>query len=127
MQLSKSERILLDFLTEEMDDKNFISNSVQVRDKFNKLLKKMGQDTYADNTIHKCFKKLTDVELARKTRGRGTYQINPIYFFKGTEEMRQKTIREQLEELNKKPINKLRQKLIIKNAYLLPKKKCGEE
>lgn len=116
MRLSKSETILLLFIVEEMDDKNYITNSVQTRDKFNKLLKKIGQETYADNTIHKCFKGITETSLMRKTRGRGTYQVNPLYYFKGTEEERQKTIREQLEEWNRVPINKQRQESIIDKA-----------
>ena len=40
MKLSRSERIFLDYITEEMDDDNFITNSPQVRLKFNALLSK---------------------------------------------------------------------------------------
>jgi len=101
---------------EEMDDKNYITNSVQTRDKFNKLLGKIGQETYADNTIQKAFKGIVETTIMRKTRGRGTYQVNPLYYFKGTEEERQKTIREQLEEWNKIPINKHRKDLIVDKA-----------
>lgn len=116
MKLSRAERIFLDFITEEMDERNLITNSTQVRDKFNFLLKKVGQETYADNTIQKCFKGLSENELIRKMKGRGLYQVNPLFFFKGNEEQRQKLIREQLEELNKIPINKYRRDLIIQKA-----------
>jgi hypothetical protein len=122
MKLSKAERILLDFISEEMDERNYIINSTLLRDKFNFLLKKIGQETYADNTIQKCFKKLTQVEFLRKVKGRGTYQVNPLFFFKGTEEQRQKVIREQLEEINRIAINKHRQELIIQKAYACPQK-----
>ena len=116
MKLTRAERILLDFITEEMDDHNYITNSVQIRTKFNTLLKKIGQKTYTDNTIHRCFSGIVDTELMRKMKGRGMYQVNPLFFFKGTEEQRQKVIRKQLEELNKVAINKYRQDLIIKKA-----------
>lgn len=113
MQLSKSERVLLDYIVEEMDEKNYVTNSIQLRRKLNYMLTKIGQETYADSTFQKSFKHLCEISLVIKTKGRGLYQINPLYFFKGTEEERQKTIRINLEELNKTPINKLRRELLI--------------
>lgn len=117
MKLNKAERVLLDFITEEMDDQNIIVNSAPFRNKFNFLLKKIGQETYADNTIHKCIKGLNESHLLIKIKGRGCYQVSPIFFFKGTEEARQKLIRKNLELPNMEPVNKLRQKLIIQKAY----------
>jgi len=118
MKLSRSERIFLDYLTEEMDDDNYIMNSVQVRRKFNALLKKMGQETYSDSTLHKCFGGLTETHLLYKLKERGLYQVSPIFFYKGSEEDRAKLIRQQLEELNKIPINSYRRKLIIQSTFL---------
>jgi hypothetical protein len=114
MKLAKSDRILLDFIVEEMDDCNFISNTFQLRNKINLCLAKMGFPPYADNTFQKCFKNLTELSLVIKKKGRGYYQVNPLYFFKGTEEDRQKEIRKNLEELNKTPINKLRREELKK-------------
>lgn len=113
MKLSRSERIFLDFITEEMDDDNYITNSIQIRQRFNALLKKVGQDTYSDSTIHKCFSGLTKHNLITKMKGRGLYQVSPIFFYKGSEEDREKLIRKNLELLNKEPINKYRRDLII--------------
>lgn len=113
MKLSRAERILLDFITEEMDDNNFITNSVQIRNKFNSLLKKIGQDTYADSTIHRCFANLTQNHLILKMKGRGLYQVSPVFFFKGSEEQRAKVLRGILEAINKEPINKLRREHFI--------------
>lgn len=112
MKLSRSERIFLDFITEEMDDDNFITNSIQVRDKFNALLKKIGQSEYSDTTIHRCFANLVKCDLIAKTKGRGCYQISPIFFFRGSEEQRSKVLRVILEKINKEPINKLRHELL---------------
>ena len=114
MQLSKSERILLDFLVEEMDDHNHVSNTYQIRNKINGMLKKMGCEQYADNTFQKGFKKLTETTLLIKKKGRGLYQVNPLYFFIGSEEQRQKEIRKNLEEINKDPINKERRRILSK-------------
>lgn len=119
MRLSRAERIFLDFITEEMDDNNYITNSFQIRNKFNALLKKVGQDQYAENTIHKTFKNLVETHLLKNCIGRGLYQVNPLFFFKGTEEDRQKCIRKNLEELNRLPINKFRQDLIIQTTTAL--------
>jgi hypothetical protein len=112
MKLSRSERIFLDFITEEMDDQNFITNSVQIRDKFNGLLIKIGQETYSDGTIHRCFANLVKNHLISKMKGRGLYQVSPIFFFKGSEEQRAKVLRNSLEIINKEPINKLRRDLL---------------
>ena len=114
VQLGKADRILLDFIVEEMDDYNFVSNTFQLRNKINYILSKMGMEPYADNTFQKCFKVLTTKELVIKKKGRGYYQVNPLFFFKGTEEERQQAIRKNLEELNMTPINKLRREILRK-------------
>lgn len=113
MRLSKSERIFLDFVTEEMDDQNLITNSLQIRNKFNQLLNKIGQEEYSDSTIHRCFANLTKNHLLIKLQGRGLYQISPVFFFKGSEEQRAKVLRKLLEAINKEPINKLRRDYFI--------------
>jgi len=114
MQLSKSERILLDFLVEKMDDFNYVSNTKQLRNTINKTLCKIGFEAYADNTFHKGFKSLTELSLIIKKQGRGLYQVNPLYFFVGTEEERQQEIRKNLEEINRIPINKERHRILSK-------------
>ncbi len=117
MKLSRSERIFLDFITEEMDDNNLITNSQQIRDKFNALLLKIGQDQYSNSTIHKCFSGLADNHLLNKKKGRGLYQVSPLFFFKGSEEDRAKIIRSGLEELNRIPINKFRKELLMRKVF----------
>lgn len=112
MKLTRSERIFLDFITEEMDEHNYITNSPQIRNKFNLLLRKMGQDEYATSTIHKCFSSLCKSELLLAAPGRGSYQVSPVFFFRGTEEQREKVLREILERIKREPINALRHKLL---------------
>ncbi len=119
MKLSKSERVFIDFLTEEMDENNFVSNTKLTRMRFNDLIKKIGCDTYSESTIHKCFTGLTNNNLLIKKKGRGLYRVSPLFFFKGSEEDRAKLVRAELEELNKIPINKLRRDLIIEKALSL--------
>jgi len=114
MKLSKSDRILLDFIVEEMDESNYFTNSTQLRSKLNFLLGKICNEQYADSTIQKSLKSLCDNYLVNKIKGRGIYQVNPLYFFKGTEEERQKLLRKTLEEPNKVPINKERRELLSK-------------
>lgn len=116
MKLSRAERIFLDFITEEMDDYNRVTNSAQLRNKFNSLLKKTSQETYTDGTLHRCFNSLVKHELAYKEKGRGLYQISPLFFFKGSEEQRAKVIRERLEIINKDPINQYRRGLFIQKT-----------
>lgn len=116
MRLSRAERVLLDFITEEMDDDNFITNSAQNRAKFNGLLAKVGQEQYSEGTIHRCFANLTKHNLLTKEKGRGLYQVSPIFFFRGSEEQRAKVLRKHLEQINREPVNAHRRKLIIQKA-----------
>lgn len=112
MRLSKSESVFLHFITEEMDESNFVTNSFQIRDKFNALLHKIGQEAYSDSTIHRCFSNLVKHHLITKEKGRGLYQVSPVFFFKGSEEQRAKVLRKILEVISKEPINKLRHQLL---------------
>jgi hypothetical protein len=90
MQLTRAERIFL-ILLQRNGRENYISNSTLVRQKFNNLFKSTGQEPFTDNTIHRCFSGLAKVELLRKAKGRGLYQVNPLFHFKGSEEQRQKS------------------------------------
>jgi hypothetical protein len=126
MKLSRAERIFLDFITEEMDDQNFVTNSVQIRNKFNALLRKVGQEEYSDSTIHRCFSNLTKYNLITKEKGRGLYQVSPVFFFHGSEEQRAKVLRNHLELLNKEPINKHRKDLLIQKAVALKGKEATD-
>jgi hypothetical protein len=122
MQLTRTERILLDFITEEMNEENYVTNSISVRKKLNYLLKNAGQEPFTDNTVSRCFSGLCKINLIVKVKGRGLYQVNPLFYFKGSEEERQRVIRKKLEHINKIPINKYRQELIISKAL-----SCGPE
>lgn len=113
MKLTRAERILLDFITEEMDENNLISNSFQIRGRFNALLIRIGQEPYSASTIHKCFGGLYENYLLTKKKGRGLYQVSPLFFYKGSEEERVKLIRTNLEEINRIPINAYRRDLIL--------------
>jgi hypothetical protein len=112
-KLSKAERLLLDFITEFMDEDNIIHNNAITRDNFNKLLKRISFPEYSQSTLNKCFSGLAKHHLIYKTKGkRGAYKVEPLYFFKGSQEDRVKMVRDKVEELNKIPINKHRHKLL---------------
>lgn len=115
-QLSKAERLFLDFITEEMDESNFIVNNPITHEKFNDLLKSFKIKEYSDSTIHKCFSKLKRLEILLSIKGkRGTFQINPLFFFNGEEEERESLIRRNLEKDFIDPLKEKRHKEIVKN------------
>ena len=114
-KLSRAERVMLDFVTENMDIQNIIYNNPTTHVKFNKLAKKLGITPYSKSTIHKCFSALAKETLiyqVKKTRG--MYCVNPLYYFKGSEEEREIAIRTMLEEPYKKTINDDRHRKIKK-------------
>lgn len=115
LQLSKSERLFLDFITEKMDEENIIANNKATHDSFNALLLYFKQTPYKSSTIHKCFSRLSKLELIKNIKGkRGLYMVNPIFFHNkedvnGVTE-RAKLIRNELEKSHKEAINNSRHK-----------------
>lgn len=98
-KLSRAERLMLDFITEKMNLKNIVYNNPDTHVQFNKLNKKLGISPYSSSTIHKCFSALSKQTLIYKVQGkRGMYKVNPIYYYKGSEEDREGDIRKMLEE-----------------------------
>lgn len=96
-QLTNTQRLLLDYLCEEMDEENIVTNSMQIKGSFNDLLEKVGLDTYSSNYINKMFNSLCQRGALLKTEGRSKYMINPYMFFKGSEEKRKIIIKRILE------------------------------
>ena len=111
-KLGRCPRSLLDFLIEEMDDKNKVKNDGNLKKRFNRSI----DGKYGDVSINKAFAELCDYSLAKKERKRGVYQINPLYFFKGTEAKRQELIRRNLEKPFLKNISKYRKDILTKKS-----------
>ena len=96
-KLSKSDRLLLDFIVERMDGGNVIANSIKFRNDFGLLLKKVNSPTYSKSTIHKGFSNLVREGILIRHDKRALFYVNPKFYFKGTEQERIKLIREILE------------------------------
>lgn len=94
-ELSGTERLVLDFALFRMDIDNFTTNDSS----FKKDLNDFQDVCISSNTINKSFSKLcaSGVFLKNDSFGRGLYQVNPLFFFKGTEQSRVKWIRRILE------------------------------
>lgn len=115
LQLSKCARVLLDFILEEMDDNNRVTNSQLFKSKFNGLITKFGYRKYSDNSINKAFGELVKFELIKSLKERSLYKVNPIFFYNGTEKSREKEIRFELEKPNMKIISSIRKKYYENN------------
>lgn len=111
--LGKCARILLDFIVEEMDAENKIHNNPLLKKKFNKIIKAIGLDEYSNVTINKAFSELYKRNIVDTDTGKkGTYQVNPFYFFNGSEKAREKLIRDIQERPYKKEAAAYRQRLL---------------
>lgn len=93
MILSGSARAVLDVAVEVMDKDNLVTNSASFKDDVNRLVSIHGKP-FSDNTINKAFAELSREDFLIKGKKRGLYKVNPVYYFKGTEEERIKAIRE---------------------------------
>ena len=98
IQLSKCSRALLDFIIERMDDNNNVNNNSLLKLDFNKIVSKAGHKPYGSVTVNKAFVELAEHHLLNTTRTKGTYQVNPLYFYNGSEEKRKSLIRKNLEK-----------------------------
>lgn len=96
--LSKCSRNLIDYLTDIMDDDNYIISNRFTVNKFIELMTN-NSITYKVDTIQKAFKELRDKNFLLPTRieARGYYQVNPAYFIKNDESKRAELIRLSLE------------------------------
>lgn len=95
IELTGTDRVVLDFALFRMDVDNFISNDSFFKEDLNKFY----ESKISPNTVNKSFSKLFNygVFLKNDSFGRGLYQVSPLFFFKGSEQSRIKWIRRILE------------------------------
>jgi hypothetical protein len=82
-------RLLMDWLTEEMDDNNIVYNSAYTRERFIEFIDKitLGKQKYQDQSVRQAFSDLKESGLIIP-KNKGAYRVNPKYFFKGGENQR---------------------------------------
>lgn len=92
--LNSSSRDLMDYLCEKMDQNNFVHSNETVREDFIQFIKRITGDKveYSHPTVKKSFKILSDKGLLIP-RGRGSYIVNPEFFFRKDEKDRLDAIR----------------------------------
>lgn len=95
MGIDGCEHHLMDWIADHMTEGNYITNNSITREsfiKFHDKWKKKEKKPYTDNTVRIAFQKLAAAELLVPVT-RGTYIVNPKYYFKSGEEDRIKAIR----------------------------------
>jgi len=88
--LNSSSRDLLEFLIQRMDGNNVVLSNAKVREDFILLIERAtdGDVTYTHNTVKKAFQTLVKKNLIIQREQRGSYTVNPEYFFKKDERER---------------------------------------
>lgn len=96
--LNSSCRDLMDYLCERMDNNNHVHSNETVREDFIDFIRRITGDNveYSHATVKKAFKILTDKGLLISL-GRGSYMVNPEFFFRREEKDRLEAIRLVLE------------------------------
>lgn len=94
-KLSPMARVVLDHICAIMDEENIIKNNRRFKASFRR---KWSKKNYADNSINRAFRELYDSALLDDTGTRGTYRVNPLFLWNGSEKKRMKLLREILEE-----------------------------
>lgn len=91
MGLGKLERLLMDWISEEMDDRNIIRNDGFVRGQFINFISTLVIDgdnkVYKDQSVNNAFHSLCSSKLLISI-SKGIYQVNPNYYWSGSDKDR---------------------------------------
>lgn len=86
--LTKLQRLLMDWVSEEMDERNIIRNDKYTRSVFIKFISELLIDgenkTYRDESVNNAFHGLYTSGLLLPVT-KGVYQVNPEYYWKGSD------------------------------------------
>lgn len=94
VNLTTTEIILLEYLTEIMDSNNIVTNNHQKRLEFLEYIKNNCGVDYSDGVVVAGFKKLKKHGFLISLEHRGYYRVNPRHFYKGLEKDRCKLLKE---------------------------------
>ncbi len=93
--LSKLERALMDWVSEEMDGRNMIRNEKYTRGIFINFISEIviedEKKVYQDASVNNAFHGLKDKGLLLPV-SKGTYQVNPKYYWAGSDKDRSEEI-----------------------------------
>lgn len=90
---------LIDWLSDNMTKGGYVSNNEITRKAFigfHKTYKKDGNKEYSEHAVIKAFKRLSDDGFLIPIN-KGTYQINPMFYFSSTENERIRSIKYMME------------------------------
>lgn len=101
MGIDGCERNLMDWISDNMSEGNYITNNAITRNAFKVFyskFKKKDKKDYTENTIRIAFQRLANSGLLVPIpKSRGTYLVNPNHYFKKDESDRIKAIRMMME------------------------------
>ena len=106
VSLSPSALRVFLFVLTKMDTEGMVLNSKLFKEEFNES----SSVSYSDKTINNAFTDLVGFRLLLRPfhARRGVYQVNPSYFYQGSEKDREKAIRKYVEDYNRELINEYR-------------------
>lgn len=86
--LGKMERLLIDWITEEMDERNIIRNEIYVRKMFIDFIEKLNLEgkgkTYTDGAVNNSFGILRKKGILTAI-SKGVMQVNPKYYWNSSD------------------------------------------
>lgn len=124
--LSKCERLLMDWLSEEMDDENIIVSDEHMRNKFIKFISSITVEgkkiEYKPQTVANAFNDLVKREDLLLRYSKGRYKVNPEYYWRGKDEDRLDAIMMNIQfettSTNYKIIDQAQQYVLVKKSFI---------
>lgn len=90
--LNKCQRLLMDWLAEEMDDDNMIISDEHMRSKFIKFIESIQVEgeilSYKDQTVANAFHDLVSRNDVLIKFSKGRYRLNPEFYWRGSDKER---------------------------------------
>jgi hypothetical protein len=122
MRLKPLEIVLMDYLTEVMDDKNMVSNTAYHRAEFIDYVKKHCNKEVANSTVLKGFQSLKKLGLIISMDHRSYYRVNPRHYFAGSATARKALLKETYNDVMTKYHHKNNVDMVIGKTNLYFKK-----
>lgn len=101
LNISPFERLVLDYCVIVMNEDNYVRNDADFKTGLNDLFERDEEviNEFSSGVVNKAFSKLNELDILIKKPSwkRGLYQVNPLYFFKGSNSARERWVRRILE------------------------------
>ena len=102
-KLTKTERLILDYVTENASSENDFDSNIRYRKRITLFFEKNCKTLIKDSAIKHSFRTLKKLGILIAFKSRGSYCINPNFYFPGSDKKRRELLKSMLEDAYTSP------------------------